>query len=114
MLFIFLAVMFMFVGRKLGWAFSKLLYSAPMGVVVLFSLFWGVAVAGSIRGLILWQQPGAVLRWILGYALGAYVAIPNYELLDEASVPPDSHVLLEGLPLGIYVACSIALAFLLW
>lgn len=114
MVFFFCAFVFMYVGRKIGWALSKPLYFSPLIGVLLFSLIWGSAVATSIRGLILWQQPGPILRWIMGYTLGAYVAIPNFGLLNEASVPPEAtsrHVLLKSVPFLTYVVVSIALAF---
>jgi hypothetical protein len=114
MIFALCALVFMMVGRKAGWAISKPLYFAPVAAVCLFSLSWGAVVAGSIRGLVLWQEPGAVLRWILGYALGGYVAIPNYGLLDESTIPQEAmrrHLLLKTVPLITYAACSIALAY---
>jgi hypothetical protein len=87
MTFFFIALGVMYVGRKLGWALSKsVLYTAPLAASIVLCVVWGVAVAAAIRGLIDWQQPGAVLRWIMGYALGGYVAIPNFGLLNEAIV----------------------------
>jgi hypothetical protein len=115
MVFFLSTLAFMYAERKLGWACSRPLYSAPLSAVVPFGLFWGTTVAGSIRGFVLWQEPGAILRWVMGYALGAYVAIPNFGLLDEATVALEAtprHVLLKAVPLATYVACSIALAFL--
>jgi hypothetical protein len=115
MVFFFSTLAFLYAGRKLGWACSRRLYSASLSAVVTFGLLWGAAVAGSIRGLVLWQEPGAMLRWVMGYALGAYVAIPNFGLLDETTVPPEAtpcHVLLKAVPLAVYLACLMALAFL--
>ncbi len=70
----------------------------------------------GMRGLLDWQQPGAVLRWIMGYALGAYVSVPNFGLLNESTIPEHAagrHNLTSNLPLLAYIAMSVALAFLL-
>ena len=112
MIFFLCAFVFMFIGRKLGWALSRPLYFAPLATVSVFSLFWGIAIAVSIRGLVVWQEPGALLRWIMGYALGAYVAIPNYGLFNEATMPAEAttrHSVLKAVPLLTYVASSIVL-----
>jgi hypothetical protein len=39
--------------------------------------------------LIGWLHPNVVIKWIMGFALAAYVAIPNYGLLQESSIPDD-------------------------
>ena len=116
MIFFFCALVFMYIGRKLGWAFSKSLYFAPVVGVFVFGLIWGLAIAASIRGLVAWQEPGVILRWIMGYALGSYVAIPNYGLLNEATIPPEAttrHVLLKAVPFLTYIASSIVLALVI-
>jgi hypothetical protein len=117
MAFFFIMVGVMYVGRKLGWPLSRsILYTTSLPASIVLCIIWGVAVAAAIRGLIDWQQPGAVLRWIMGYALGAYVAIPNFGLLNEATIPPearDRHLLVSTLPTVAYIASSVALAFLL-
>ena len=117
MAFFFIAFGFMYVGRKLGWSLSKpALYTAPIMVSVVLCVVWGAAVAATIRGLIDWQQPGIILRWVMGYALGAYVAVPNFGLLAESSIPAHAqnrHALISTLPSLVYVASSVALAFLL-
>ena len=57
--------------------------------------------------------PGAISRWIFGYALGAYIAIPNYGLVLEATIP-DAHVprhrIISRVPLLAYLAGTVALA----
>ncbi len=116
MVYFIVTIVFMYVGRMLGWAFSRPLYTASLATVVIFGIFWGVVVAGSVCGLIFWQEPGWILRWVMGYALGAYVSIPNYGLVDEATVPDETilqHVLLKLIPWVTYIASSIALAFLI-
>ena len=117
MAFFFIALVFMYIGRKLGWALSRrVLYTAPLGGCILLCVVWGAAIAAALRGLIDWQQPGAVLRWIMGYALGAYVSVPNFGLFNERTMPPgaqDRHLLVSTLPTVVYVASSFCFAFLL-
>lgn len=51
----------------------------------------------------------------MGYALGAYVAVPNFGLLDEGTIPAHEqgrHSLISALPWLTYVAGSVAFAFL--
>lgn len=115
MVFFLIAVVLMLVGRKVGWALSRrALYPAPAGVAAPFCVLWGYIVALGMRSLIDYQHPGLILRWIMGYALAAYVAIPNYGLFDEATIPDHAarrHMLVSNLPLSVYIAASIALAF---
>jgi hypothetical protein len=115
MTFFFFALGFMWGGRKLGWALSRaLLYNAPVAVAVTLSLAWGIVVAGAMRAVLNWQEPGAVLRWIMGYALAAYVAIPNFGLLVESSIPGDAtrrHALVSNLPLITYITVAVVFAF---
>ena len=116
MVFFIASLVFLFLGRKLGWALSKPLYVAPLPVVVVFCLLWGGIVAAAIHGLIIWQEPSWILRWIFGYALGGYVSIPNYGLVHEATVPDEAirqHALLKSIPWVTYIVLSIALYFLL-
>jgi hypothetical protein len=85
-----------------------------MIVSIMLCIFWGVGVAVLMRILLNWQQPGAVLRWLMGYALAAYVSIPNYGLLDESSIPEHAilrHKMISNLPLFSYIAAAVALAF---
>lgn len=117
MAFFFIALGFMQVGRKLGWGLSRsALYTAPIMGSVVLCVVWGVAVATAMRGLIDWQQPGTILRWVMGYALGAYVAVPNFGLLAESTIPAHAknrHALISTLPSLVYVSSSVALALLL-
>jgi len=117
MAFFFIAFGFMYIGRKLGWTLSKYaLYTAPITGSIVLCVVWGAVVAAAMCGLIDWQQPGIILRWIMGYALGAYIAVPNFGLLAESSIPAHAqnrHALISTLPLLVYVASSVAIAFLL-
>jgi len=116
MIFALMAFGFMLLGRKLGWFLCKnIFYPSSKSTVIILSIFGGVLIAISIRLLLDWQQPGAVLRWVMGYALGTYVAIPNYGLLDAATVPDDvmpKHKIISNVPPVIYIATSVVFAFL--
>jgi hypothetical protein len=112
MLFFLCALLLMFIARKIGWDCSKTLYSKPMFIVIIFGLLWGIIIAYSIYKIILWQEPNSILRWVMGYFMGAYIAIPNFGLLDESSIPDYAlarHVLLKIIPLLIYIASIVLL-----
>ena len=117
MIFVLAAIAGMYVGRKIGWAVSKaFLYTSPTGVVVITCLLWGAAVAFAIHALIRWQQPNIVFKIIFGFALGAYVAIPNYGLIAESTIPDrmiHRHLLIWNLPFWTFILASVAFAFLL-
>ena len=119
MLFFIAAFVFMIIGRKAGWLLSRVfLYNEPNDrkwMVISSSLctFWGIAVAASIYGLIDWQHPGVLLRWTMGYALGVYVAIPNFGLVNESTIPPDAHLrhtMISNISMVSYIAWSIFFA----
>jgi hypothetical protein len=115
MLFVLIALLFMYVGRKLGWMLSRaVLYSAPTGVVVSLSIGWGVLVAFAIRELLNWQQPGLVLRWLFGYWCGGYVAVPDFGLFSPPTMPQEAqsrhHVIVSASSIA-FIAVSVALAY---
>ncbi len=111
--FFFISFVFMVVGRKIGWWLSKLIfYPAPAIISFINLIGWGAAVAWGMDVLIGWLHPNVVLKWILGFGLAAYVAVPNYGLLQESSIPDDKqmrHAMISWLPLVVYVALEIAL-----
>lgn len=106
----------MYVGRKLGWSFSKsVISSAPVPLAVAFAVVWGVAIAIAMHALINWQQPSLILRWVMGYALASYVAIPNYGLIG---IPPGVDerreavsTILSTVAVIAYIAAMCALSF---
>lgn len=104
----------MYVGRKIGWALSKsILYTAPPIAAGIVSAIWGVGVALSMFCLILWQEPNIVLRIIMGYALGWYVAIPNFALLQEGSIPEEAkprHLMISCWPPVAYIVTMLTLS----
>lgn len=115
MVFFLVAVVGMYVGRKLGWSLSKRwLYTAHVGITAILCGFWGGLVAYSVNLLIVWREPGLILKIIMGYALGCYVAIPNFGLLKLETVPPDAmsrHLMISWLPLIVYAVWLIGFAY---
>jgi len=117
MTFFLLSILFMFIGRKIGWLFSRIvLYQTRASAALIFAALWAALVAFAMRGLINVQQPGAVLRWIFGYSLGAYVAIPNYGLVDRSTLPPDVErrdTAISNLAVLVYIGLSITFAYVI-
>lgn len=106
-MFVVVSLIFLFMGRKIGWGVSKLLlYKSPAYFSVGACLFWGLMTAFAVEGLIMWLHPGPVLKWIFGYLLGCYVSIPNLGLLQESSIPTHAqnrHTLISLLPMFTYI-----------
>lgn len=109
--FFFAALVFMLAGRKLGWMFSKkFLYPTSGAVCLTGTVVWGVNVAFAMDLLIAWLHPGMILKWIMGFALGAYVAIPNYGLFAEPTIPEfmrTRHRVITNLALVAFVVTEI-------
>lgn len=116
-LFFFLALVMLCAGRQIGWKLSRyVLYPAPLPLTVILCVLWGLIVAIAIWSLIVSQQPGTALRWIMGYALGGYVAVPNFGLYAAHTIPPHvqgRHQFIAIVPQLVYIAASLALALLL-
>ena len=114
MWFVFAAFVFMLIGRKVGWALSKgLFYPAPIPVSLIGVVLWGIGVGWCMSRLIGWQHPNGVLKWIFGFALAAYVSIPNYGLIDESTIPDHAqprHIMILWVPLFAYIATEFATA----
>jgi hypothetical protein len=112
--FLLIAAVSGYWGRKVGWALSKrVLYAAPFGFAIPLCVGWGIMIAVAVFGLICWLSPGLILRIIMGYALGGYISIPNFGLFIEGTIPPDvqpRHVMISALPFGIYILAMIALS----
>jgi hypothetical protein len=116
LLFVVLAFVFLYIGRKIGWIFSRsILYPAHAGISALACVGWGVAVANGIHDLILWQHPNIIVKVIFGFLLGAYVAVPNFGLVSESSIPSHTrpkHNMIFTLPVFAYIATLLVLAWL--
>ncbi len=117
MTFVLLALACLYVGRKVGWGLSRaLLYTSSGPAAIFYCALWGVSVGLGVSCLIQWQHPGLALRCIMGYALGSYVAIPNFGLLGESTIPGHAqarHQLISTFPLPVYIATLIAVPRLL-
>ena len=82
----------MYIGRKIGWVLSRsILYNPKISHIstALICLLFGILVALLIHLSIYWQHPNIVMSIIFGYILGVYVSIPNYGLLDKATIPQE-------------------------
>ncbi len=114
MIYLFASLLLMYLGRKVGWAISKkVLYPAHAAIVLPLCVGWGAIVALLILALIRWQEPHIMLKIIMGYALGWYVAIPNFGLMDERTIPPwerQRHLHVSTLPSITYLL-TIAMSF---
>ena len=110
-MFVFCSLVFSYIGRKIGWALSKLLmYKSPVYFCVGLCLLWGTLVAVAIQALIVWRDPGTILKWIFGYLLGCYVAIPNFGLFQEPTIPREirgRHLLISCLPEVTYIVITV-------
>jgi hypothetical protein len=94
MVFFFVTIALMYIGRRVGWFISRnILYTSPIFISIVLCVGWGFLVALTIYSLIEWQQPHIVLKIIMGYALGAYVSIPNFALFQESSLPENVKLL---------------------
>jgi Mn2+/Fe2+ NRAMP family transporter len=116
MTFFFVALVLMYLGRKIGWALSRnLLHTAPIGVAVMACLVWGALVAFAIYSLIQWQHPGLILKIVMGYLLGAYVSVPNFGLVLEGTIPSSEmprHNMISLVPPMAYVISCFGFAYL--
>jgi hypothetical protein len=112
----FLAAIFgMFLGRKLGWFFTRsALYPSPDLVAAILSIGWGILIAMLMTALIRWLHPYWIIKFIFGYFLGAYVAVPNYGLLRRDTAPDHARIkdnLISILSMWAYIILVAILAF---
>ena len=117
MVFFFITLVFMYVGRKIGWVLSKkILYTTSPVTAGLVSVIWGICIALSMFVLIRWQNPNIVLKIIMGYVLGWYIAIPNFGLFKEDSITNESrlrHLSISVWPSLVYILTMVLLSFYL-
>lgn len=103
-------------GRKVGWIFSNaILYPLPTVFSAVFCVAWGCGVAYLTHRFIEWEHPRLILA-VMIYGAGGYVAIPNYGLFREASIPVEFHArhrTIQLLPLLSYILGSILFAFVI-
>jgi hypothetical protein len=102
------------IGRKIGWALSRsVLYTYSWVACVLICFAWAIGLAYGLRLFVLATQPALLLK-IFGYGAGAYIAIPNYRLFDEGTIPESEmprHLLIKSVPSVVYIVASVAFAF---
>jgi hypothetical protein len=117
MVFVIVTVVCSYFGRRLGWALSRhFLCFAPVISVIVASIIWGGLVALLMHGLIVWQHPHWILKWIFGFAQGAYVSVPNFGLIAESTIPEHAmpkHELISIVPLVAFIISSVLFAYLL-
>jgi hypothetical protein len=106
--FVVLSLVLTQAARRLGWLLSRgILYPALLPLAVMTCISWGAAVAIGVHALLAWLAPHAIAKWVLGFAQGAYAAVPNYGLFQESTIPPHAqgrHQLISILPVVTYVA----------
>lgn len=116
MVFSLVALVGMFVGRKVGWFISRnFLYPLPKSTALLLCIIWGTIIAFLIHSLILWQNPNIIIKVILGYFLGAYVSMPNYGLINESTIPDEElsrHNMIKLIPVITYIVFTILFTFI--
>ncbi len=114
MTFALAMLLLLYAARKGGWFVSRRVLYRESGVLLVLScVAWGLAMAWLLRLSINALEPGTLNRWILGYALGAYIAIPNFGLVLETTIP-DAHLprhrAISNFPVIAYALASVALA----
>ena len=83
--FIAVVLVGMFVGRKLGWWFSRTaLYNSPLVLTIVLCVCWRALIGIDLDKLFRVFDLSLIAR-IFAYGAGAYVSIPNYGLITEAT-----------------------------
>lgn len=112
-LFLIVCVFGMTLGHRVGWFLSRsFLYSSSWLVCALVSVVWGLGIAFGLHQLILATNPALIARFF-GYGAGAYIAIPNFGLLNEGSIPDGvmaRHVFIKAIPWVLFIAASFLFA----
>ena len=119
MIFFLIAFIGMCILRLIGWSLSKkILYWCPTTLAICICFIWGGSVAFAVHILIREFTPHIILKIIMGYGAGAYASIPNFGLLDRATIPDvggiygiSRHDLISNFSLLIYIIASIIFAF---
>jgi hypothetical protein len=106
----------MFAGRKVGWWLSRTaLYNLPLPLTIVLCLGWGALIGFALYSLFQEFNPGTIAK-VFAYGAGAYVSVPNYGLIAEASIPEGTvfqsrHLLIQVVPWVTFVGASLWLAF---
>ena len=111
--FVALVLVGMFAGRKVGWWLSRTaLYNFPLLLTIVLCLGWGALMGFALHSLLHEFKPGTIAK-VFAYGAGAYVSVPNYGLMTEASIPAEiqsRHLLIRVAPLAAFVGASLWLA----
>lgn len=114
-IYIVVSILVMYVFRRGGWFFSKKFYiKFTYFHTIAFCLFWGFITAVAISYLIYEFDPNILVKIIFGFLMGCYIAIPNYKLFDESSIPAKAlkkHKALSIIPLLIYIVLVVIYAW---
>jgi hypothetical protein len=114
--FIAFVLVGMFTGHKLGWWLSRIvLYNLPLPLTIVLCLGWGALIGFALHTLFQEFNPGTIAK-VFAYGAGAYVSVPNYGLIAEASIPEGTvfqfrHLLIQLVPWVTFVGASFWLAF---
>jgi hypothetical protein len=91
----------MFIGRKVGWAFSEAILSGgPLRVIISLCVAWGMLFGFGLHVLIREFQP-SLIALVFGYGVGTYASVPNFGLFAPGSIPSmreDRRSLIEAAP----------------
>lgn len=102
--------------RRAGWFISKnFIYRMGIPFVIIFSIIWGMLIAYLVHILIIWQNPGLILKIIVGYGFGSYLSIPDYGLFNENTLTEEAnikHAILTFVGLGLFVLSTLVFSFL--
>lgn len=111
---IIMMLVFSQVGRKIGWALSKkFVYGLEITLekALVFAFGWCVLIFVLDTMIINYFHPYWIVKWIFGYALGAYVASPNFGLVDENTIPieyeKNKSQIVQTLPQALFIVLAI-------
>jgi hypothetical protein len=112
--FVALLLVAITLGRRLGWWLSKsTLYTSSLPLSVALCLLWGVVIGIVLQVAIQVFNPGTIVK-VFAYGAGAYLSVPNFALVNEASIPDDvqgRHLLIQVIPFAAFVGMSLWLVF---
>lgn len=106
----------MVIGRKIGWGISKgLFYVGPSILIWIMLLIWGTGIAYVFHLSLIHFHPSTVFK-VIGYGAASYVAIPNYGLFAESTIPSEAiprHKQITNVPLIAFIVAAVLFAYFL-
>jgi hypothetical protein len=96
----------MFAGRKVCWWTA-----IPLPLTIVLCLGWGALIGFALHSLFREFNPGTIPK-VFAYGAGAYVSVPNYGLIAEASISEGTafqgrHLLIQVVPCLAFVGASL-------